>query len=136
MESTVVLIFIPPPSFQPVPLSLPRSHLFQNTHTSLFFNPIKYILTSFYTVLGKDVMDVPATKRPSKRFRILGHAIHFDASTVSRESTESSFNVSATSSEKKLLHHNSILDLNAKHLFKMEKTMGELTSMLQNVKAH
>ena len=81
-------------------------------------------------------MDVPATKRPSKRFRILGHAIHFDASTVSRESTESSFNVSATSSEKKLLHHNSILDLNAKHLLKMEKTMSELTSMLQNVKAH
>ena len=81
-------------------------------------------------------MEVPATKRPSKRFRILGHAIHFDASTVSRESTESSFNVSATSSEKKLLHHNSILDLNAKHLLKMEKTMGELTSMLQNVKAH
>jgi len=41
--STVVKIFIPPPSFKPVTLSLPRSPLFK-TPKQVIFNPI-HILT-------------------------------------------------------------------------------------------
>ena len=51
MESTVVEISIPPPSFKPVALCLSRiSSYSKTTQTSLFFNPIKYILTSFTTL--------------------------------------------------------------------------------------
>ena len=50
MESTVVDISIPPPSFKPVALPLPRSPLFK-TPKQVFFNPIKYIFDIFYTTL-------------------------------------------------------------------------------------
>ena len=48
--STVVKIFIPPPSFKPVSLSLSRSPLFK-TPKQVFFNPI-HILTSFTTLFS------------------------------------------------------------------------------------
>ena len=49
MESTVVDISIPPPSFKPVSLSSPRSPLSKNTQTSLFFNVIN--IWSTFTAL-------------------------------------------------------------------------------------
>ena len=43
MESTVVDISIPPPSFKPVSLSLSRISFYSKTPKQVFFNPIKYI---------------------------------------------------------------------------------------------
>ena len=41
--STVIDISIPPPSFQPVSLSLSRISFYSKTPKQVFFNPIKYI---------------------------------------------------------------------------------------------
>ena len=51
MESTVVDISILPPSFKPVSLSLSRISFILKHPNKSFFNPIKYILTSFYNTL-------------------------------------------------------------------------------------
>ena len=48
MESTVVDIYIPPPSFKLVPLSLPRSPLSKTPQTCHFFNVIN-ILSLLHT---------------------------------------------------------------------------------------
>ena len=50
MESTVVDISILPPSFKPVSLFLSRIYYILKTPKQVFFNPIKYILTSFTTL--------------------------------------------------------------------------------------
>ena len=49
MESTVVDISIPPPSFKPVASPLSLSPI-SKTPKQVFFNPYKYILTSFTTL--------------------------------------------------------------------------------------
>ena len=46
MEALYIDISIPPPSFKPISLALPRSSL-SKTPKQVFFNPIKYIWTSF-----------------------------------------------------------------------------------------
>ena len=51
MESTVVDISIPPPFFKPISLSLSRISSILKQPKQVFFNPIKYILTSFYHTL-------------------------------------------------------------------------------------
>jgi hypothetical protein len=90
-------------------------------------------------VLGKERAHVPKCaihKRPSKRYRLLGHALHFDASTVKRESTSSSqksSQITATQSEKTLRNHNSMMDLNEKKIRKMDETLSELSTMLRQV---
>jgi len=75
-------------------------------------------------VVGKESADAPqkTKKRLAKKFRVLGHAIHLDASTVDRSSSSTRL-LKPTKSEVAI----------RKRMIKMDTTLSELSTLLRDV---
>ena len=89
-------------------------------------------------VLGKDRIAIPnkAKRRPAKKFRVLGHAIVFDASTVHRDAAgngdrEGRTSLDCSKNEKTLRQQTTMLDENDASMGKMGTEIHELATILK-----